>query len=275
MELGPFSSSSRSQPDAKVVSVYSGFAILAFTCYNFFSWSFLSTLDHLLTLSAALQTLAFVLLALKIHTHRSIAGISKNMLYLYGLSFVCRLSSTLWLPGYVPEDGTADFWLYQIIEIIGLCVVLVCTYFTHVEFRDSYEDHYDTFPVVYIVLASVVLALFTHSDANNFWFFDVLWMFSQWIDSLAMAPQLFFISKVGQVERMMSHFIAMTICARVVLGLFWWLLQIAHPIDGAFAYGILASNLLHLLLCGDYMYYFVLTLRDARMVLPKSFHLDV
>ena len=43
------------------------------------------------------------------------SGVSLKMLVIYCASFALRLSSTLFFPGYLPEDGTAD------VRILSLC----------------------------------------------------------------------------------------------------------------------------------------------------------
>ena len=72
-----------------------------------------------------------------------------------------------------------------------------------------------------------------------------------------LSKNVFVQNQMGRVERWTSHFIFWTVCARLLLGLFWTLLQINHPIDGWFSYGMTAANLVHFIMCADYIYYFV------------------
>merc|ERR1719421_2600433 len=76
-------------------------------------------LSSLLTLSAGLQALAFVLLVLKVHGQSSFSGISARMLGMYVVTLILRLSSTLTLNGYLPADATGD-WAYQCLELCSL-----------------------------------------------------------------------------------------------------------------------------------------------------------
>merc|ERR1719393_269141 len=58
----------------------------------------------MLTISVFAQALAFILLQLQISTSGSVAGISGRSLIMHALKLVCRLSTTLWLEGYLPVD---------------------------------------------------------------------------------------------------------------------------------------------------------------------------
>jgi len=258
--------------DKTVIATYTGFAVFMFVIWKVFSYTFLSTLDHLLTFSAALQLMALGMLCQKVITHNCIDGISLKMLIFYAAAFILRLSSTLFFPGYVPEDGTADYWLYQMIEMAGLGATCWLIYQVTGPFRRQYNEGEDSMPHWYMVpVICVFLALLTHSDANSSRFFDCTWMTSQWLDSISMAPQLWMVSRAGKVERWTSHFIFWTVVSRVLLGLFWTLLQFNHPIEGWFSYGMTLSNIVHLVLCADYVYYFIMTFQQREMQLPRHF----
>merc|ERR1719213_1429559 len=84
--------------DLKVIFSYLVFFIGAATLYNALSAGFSS----ILTLSAGLQCLGFVLLAMKVQNQRAITGLSGKMLGAYALTLCFRLSSTLHLNGYLP-----------------------------------------------------------------------------------------------------------------------------------------------------------------------------
>merc|ERR1719379_2606960 len=66
-----------------------------------------------LTMSSAVQCLGFLLLALKVHYQRSVAGLSRRTLEMYVLFFIFRPSSTLVKNGYLPIDKSGDH-IYQI-----------------------------------------------------------------------------------------------------------------------------------------------------------------
>jgi len=54
------------------------------------------------------------------------------------------------------------------------------------------------------VLPAVVLALLINHD---FTFLEVLWTFSIYLESVAILPQLFLVSKTGEAESITSHYL--------------------------------------------------------------------
>merc|ERR550537_2019676 len=101
--------------DIKVLLCYLIFFVGAVTLYNALAAGFSS----FLTLSAGLQCLGFLLLAMKVQNQRITSGVSGKMLMMYAATLCFRLSSTLWLNGYLPVDKTGDH-VYQAIEICSL-----------------------------------------------------------------------------------------------------------------------------------------------------------
>merc|ERR1719463_780297 len=98
-----------------VTASYTTFAAGATVVYALLS----DGLSSLLTLSVGLQALGFMLLVLKVKGQSSVSGISSSMLAMYTVTLIMRLSSTLWLNGYLPADSTGD-WAYQCLELLSL-----------------------------------------------------------------------------------------------------------------------------------------------------------
>merc|ERR1719198_1282300 len=104
--------------DPMVILSYVVFFVGAATLYHALSAGFSSTL----TLGAGFQCLAFVLLAMKVQSGRVTSGLSGKTLMMYAATLCFRLSSTLWLNGYLPVDRTGD-WAYQALEVCSLILV--------------------------------------------------------------------------------------------------------------------------------------------------------
>lgn len=259
--------------DKSTVATYAGFAFCVFCIWQIFSHTFTETLDHLLTFAAALQLIALATLAVKVGSWSTVEGLSLKMLICYLVSFSLRLSSTLFFPGYLPEDGTSDVYLYQLIEIGGCATCAYLVYMAMGPAARTYDKEGDNMPYWWIVfVVSGVLAVLTHSDANNNKIFDIFWMVSQYLDGFSIIPQLWMVSKSGKVERWTSHFIFWTIIGRVLLGAFWTMLQWSQPFAGwQFSLGMAFANITHFICCADYMYYFVTTIKQKDMSLPQSF----
>merc|ERR1719353_308327 len=83
------------------------------------------------------QCLALVLLGLQMISTGSASGISARALALDALAICCRLSSTLWLNGYLPVDASGDH-LFQIFDLCSLGIVAWLLHQVLVVNRHSY-----------------------------------------------------------------------------------------------------------------------------------------
>lgn len=217
-------------------------------------------LSSLLTLSAGLQALAFVLLVLKVHGESSFSGISTRMLGMYIATLILRLASTLTLNGYLPADATGD-WAYQCLELgsLGLATWLLQEVLRarRTTFAGAAQDDQDSMPgLLYVALACGCLAVFFHANLNHHKTFDQIWAWACYLETAAMLPQLWMMSKAGgEVEALTSHFIALTTLARIFSLWFWYL---AFE-DGIGLFGnysemvVIGAHLLQLLLACDFL----------------------
>merc|ERR1719399_1734438 len=112
--------------------------------------------SSVLTMALLAQCLAFVLIAMQISKVKSVAGISGKTMILQALALCFRLSSTLFLDGYLPLDKTGDM-MYQIVDVCSLMMllqILECIYKSH---RASYQQEVDTMDVKNLVIGCVAL----------------------------------------------------------------------------------------------------------------------
>merc|ERR1719247_2656442 len=84
------------------------------------------------------QCLAVVLMALQMVSTGSASGISARALSLDALAICCRLSSSLWLNGYLPVDATGDH-LFQAVDICSLGVLVWLLHQVLVVRKQSYQ----------------------------------------------------------------------------------------------------------------------------------------
>merc|ERR1719359_152832 len=114
--------------------------------------------SSVLTMAVLAQCLAFVLVSLQISKSKSVAGISGKTMIMQALALCFRLSSTLFLDGYLPLDKTGDM-MYQIVDVCSLLMVLhilQCIYKSH---RPSYEQDVDTMDAKNLVIGCIALAV--------------------------------------------------------------------------------------------------------------------
>lgn len=220
-------------------------------------------LSAVLTVAVMLQCLGVSLLGAQVLVSGNVTGISAKALGVHAFSIVCRLSSTLWLNGYLPVDESGD-WFYQAVDISALSIECWLLYQTLVAKKSSYQEAEDSFPVAPVVLASFFVAALFHADMNARPFFDTMWMAGLFLSAVAVMPQLWLLNRSGgKVESMMSHHIAVMAVATMLSGVFMfharediactpWIKDVNHSV-----LAILGAHLLHLLLLSDFAYLYL------------------
>jgi len=216
----------------------------------------------ILTMSVMVQCLSLVLLALQMISTGSASGISARGLTLDALAICCRLSSTLWLNGYLPVDASGDY-IFQVIDICSLCVLGWLLHQVLVMRRHTYQAEEDSFKILPMVAGAFVLACILHGDMNARKLFDILWMAGLFVSTVAVLPQLWLITRTGgHIEALTSHHIAAMAVSRILSGIFMWharnditCVQWITGFNHA-SWSILGAHLLHMLLLGDFAYYY-------------------
>jgi len=271
--INPSSSkaSSKSANSSGVVLVYVVFVTIAVLVYHLIAEGEFSSV---LTLSAVFQCLAFSLLGIQALSTNSVQGISAKSLQLDAIALICRLSSTTWLEGYLPNDQTGDY-LYQCFDALSLGMVLWLLYRVLSVQRKTYDANEDTLPAAPFVLACLVLASLLHGDLDDSAVFDSLWMCGLFVSAVAVMPQLFMMTRTrASIPALTSHFVAVMAFARILSGTYMWHAHseiTCEPWIGDFnhaGYAILAAHAVHLMLLGDFAYYYGKNLAMAGLRSP-------
>jgi len=219
--------------------------------------------SSILTMSVMVQCLAVALLGLQVISTGSASGISARALALDAIGLCCRLSSTLWLNGYLPVDASGDY-IFQGIDICSLCLLAWLLHEVLVVKRHTYQAEEDSLAITPVVVGALILAVLLHGNMNGRPIFDILWMAGLFVSTVAVLPQLWLITRTGGcVETLTSHHIAAMAVSRALSGVFmWharndiscnpWITGLNHA-----SWAILASHLLHMLLLGDFAYYYI------------------
>jgi len=250
-------------PSPCVAAAYALLLASGMAMYHFIAEGEFSSI---LTMSAMLQTFAFGLLAMQIKSSGTARGISARALALDALALICRLSSTVWLDGYLPVDASGD-WAYQAIDICSLALVLWLLHQVLVVHKFTYQEGEDSFPAVPVVIVAIVLAVLFHADMDDHPLFDTFWTAGLNISVIAVLPQLWLTARAGgRLEALASHYIAAMAIGRILSGLFMWHaredITCAPWIEGwnHGIWAILLAHGLHMLLLGDFAYYYIRSL---------------
>lgn len=227
----------------------------------------------IITLGAAVQCLGFCLLRLKVRKQNGVKGISSRSLQLFLVVYACRLYSTLQYKGYLPVDRSGD-WAYQACEVVAFCVTLSVLVSMHGIHDATYEREHDTCGILAFLAAGLVLAFLVHPSLNNRAVPDIAWTCALYLESIAMIPQLYMMSKKGGVvESFAGHFIACVFFSRLLNIAFWLHSYPELRAKGAEfnlpGFFVLGAQLFQVVLFGDFMCYYARSVRTASsLVLP-------
>merc|ERR1711973_213692 len=89
-------------------------------------------------------------------------------------------------------------------KVFFLASSIGTVYLMFVKFKATYDHNHDTFRIEFLVGPCVLLALVLN---HEFTVLEVLWTFSIYLESVAILPQLFMISKTGEAETITSHYL--------------------------------------------------------------------
>jgi len=268
-KIGSCSIKAASACNNGVFLVYAAFVIIAVLVYRQIAEGEFSSV---LTLSAIFQCLAFSLIAFQVF-FADATGISSKSLQLDALALACRLSSTVWLDGYLPNDKTGDY-LYQAFDILSLLMVLWLLHrVVSMQRKKGVAD--DELGSAPFAVGSLVLAFVLHGDLDDRPLFDALWMCGLFISTVAVLPQLWLMTHNGKsVPALTSHFVAVMAFSRVLSGTYMWHAHSeisCEPWIGTFnhaGYAILAAHALHLVLLADFAYFYVKNLAVSGLSSP-------
>merc|ERR1719506_434207 len=178
----------------------------------------------LITLTVALQLLAYCLLATKVVQQKSVRGVSAKALQCQAVVYMARLTTTTWLKGYIPTDPTGN-WLYQACDGMSLVMIITLLYFAFSRYRSTYQEDQDTFEIGYLLGGCFVLAVLLHPHLNGRPMFDTMWTLALYVDVFAMMPQLWMVAKLevgAELEALNAHYIAAIAASRGVSLYFWF-----------------------------------------------------
>jgi len=244
-----------------LVPAYAAFVIVAMLIFHFIAKHEFSAV---LTLSGVFECLAFCLLGVHALSTRSVQGISAKSLQLYAIALTCRLSSTTWLQGYLPDDKTGDY-VYQIFDALSLATVLLLFFCVRKAQRKTYEADDDALPVTPFVLVSLVLAVLLHGDLDARPVFDILWMCGLFVGTVAVVPQIWLMTRNGaNVPVVSSYFVAAMTLSCIFSGSYMWHAHTEITCEKAWiegfnhtGYAVLAAHVVHLFLLGNFAYFHV------------------
>eukprot|EP00123_Amoebidium_parasiticum_P012648 comp21497_c0_seq1/m.29804 comp21497_c0_seq1/g.29804 ORF comp21497_c0_seq1/g.29804 comp21497_c0_seq1/m.29804 type:complete len:213 (-) comp21497_c0_seq1:430-1068(-) len=200
------------------------------------------------------HALAICLLLYKIWTSRSCAGVSLKAQALFMSVFMTRYLDLF----------TSFVSLYNtVMKIFFITASAGTVYLMAVKFKATYTRDADTFPVYFLVGGALVAGLIFNYEFTPM---EILWSFSIWLESVAIMPQLWMISKTGEAESITSHYL-FALGSYRGLYLFNWVYRYAY--ENHFDWIAIVAGLIQTGLYCDFFYlYITRVLKSQKLKLP-------
>lgn len=198
--------------------------------------------------------LAIIILLLKIWKTRSCAGISGKSQILFSIVYTARYLDLL----------TTHISLYNtVMKMVFIAASFATVYLMYVKFKATYDHNHDTFRIEFLLIPCLVLALLIN---HEFTVMEVLWTFSIYLESVAILPQLFLVSKTGEAESITSHYLFALGSYRALYLLNWIYRYIVE--DHYEVIAIVAGVIQTVLYCDFFYLYITKVLKGKKLQLP-------
>eukprot|EP01147_Barroeca_monosierra_P010394 gene10394-2526_t len=123
------------------------------------------------------------------------AGISGKSQVLFCLVYLARYLDLLFT--FISVYNT-------VMKLLFISVSVATVYLIYFKFKATYDGNHDTFRMEFVIVPSLLLALIWNYD---FSFLEICWAFSIYLESVAILPQLFMVTKTGEAENITSHYL--------------------------------------------------------------------
>lgn len=161
-----------------------------------------------------LHLLALFVLLHKMLRKRSAAGISLKSMYLFALTYITRYMDLFFVYISMYNSTMKIFFI--------LVTVYICFLMRYKNpWRATYDRDNDTFRIQFLILPCLALAMLFHRSVRLNIIVEVLWAFSQYLESVAILPQIFLLIYTGSYEALTSHYLFCLGMYRVMYLLHW------------------------------------------------------
>ncbi|KAJ0166516.1 ER lumen protein-retaining receptor [Colletotrichum tanaceti] len=185
----------------------------------------------------------------------SCSGISFKSQALYFLVYITR---------YLDLFSTSSLWnlVFKILFITsqGYIVYLMTT-----AYKPTNDPNQDTFRVQYLLGGAAVLAiLFPY----YYTFWEILWAFSIWLESVAILPQLFMLQRTGEAETITTHYLFALGIYRALYIPNWiyrYFTEVNHKVDWI----AITAGIIQTILYSDFFWiYYTKVMKGKKFKLP-------
>nr|XP_056712483.1 ER lumen protein-retaining receptor 2-like [Euleptes europaea] len=197
---------------------------------------------------------AIIILLLKIWKTCLCAGISGKNQLLFALVFTTHYLDLF----------TAFISFYNTsMKLIYIACSYATFYLIYMKFKATYDGNHETFRVEHLLVSVGRLSFLVNHDFTPL---EILWTFSIYLESVAILPQLFMISKTGEVETITTHYLFFLglYCALYLINWIW-----RYYFEGFFNLIAVVAGEVQTILYGVFFYLYVTkVLKGKKLRLP-------
>ncbi|XP_069509075.1 ER lumen protein-retaining receptor 3 [Ambystoma mexicanum] len=139
--------------------------------------------------------LAIIILLAKMWKSKTCAGISGKSQLLFALVFTTR---------YLDLFSTFISIYNTTMKVVFLLCSYITIYMIYRKLRKTYDSENDTFRMEFLLVPVIGLSFLENYEFAPL---EILWTFSIYLESVAILPQLFMISKTGEAETITTHYL--------------------------------------------------------------------
>lgn len=208
------------------------------------------------------HVLSILVLLLRLKATKNALGISIKTQELYLLVFVCRYLDLF----------TTFYSLYNsVMKVLYISATAYIIYMVRKTepFKTTYEHTHDSFVHwQYAVAPCVVLAVITNF-LQGFNLMELFWVFSIYLEAVAILPQLFVLQRYGEVENLTANYVFLLGIYRA-LYILNWIYRSYHETYYRHNWVVYSCGIVQTCLYVDFFYYYFLSkYRGGGLKLPK------
>jgi len=212
-------------------------------------------------LSSMAQTLSLVIIMLRVTQYQSCSGISINYLICFIIVLITRLITNIF-SSYDIQIGLINSIFLYISQILSLFICLYLLYLIFFEYPETSDKMIDNkMPFYYLIIPTFFVAILFKPYIFRNWFFDLMFIYSIILESVAIYPQIIlFSTKKGEIETYTSNFIAFQGLSTVFVLIFWFNNYLSLEDNDSLLLGrfsgyiVILSEILQLIIIGYYFY---------------------
>ncbi|KAI8999472.1 ER lumen protein retaining receptor [Gaertneriomyces semiglobifer] len=200
---------------------------------------------------------SILILLMKITMTRSAAGISFKTQLLYTIVFCTR---------YLDLFFKFRSIYNSIMKIFFIGTSFYVLFLMKKKFRATWDPNLDTMRLEFLLAPCAVLGLLT-GLGKGFNIPEILWTFSLWLESVAILPQLFQLTRTGEAETITTHYL-FALGAYRGLYILNWIYRYFVVGDNIDMIPVITGILQTALYCDFFYVYFTKVLKGKKFQLP-------